>query len=320
MEPGVEDAHLDEPVEPGFGEQVHVRLAEAGAHAGEHVGVQAVLQALHRAAEHLRLATALIADDLVSLHADQRRDVAQPVDALGDLRRNEMSVREDLEVAVRVLGQDVEQLRVHERFAPHDAEEGVAHLARLADQAMHGGSFDLLLLGGHIDPAALAAQIAAVGDGDVQERRVELAPFQSPLVLPDRPDALEPQLEAEVTAAVGQHLLPRVGRTVVRQDYARRAGQRSARVGRPVPRNRVRLQRVSRLRTEAREGHRAADPDLQPVEHPVGISPAVRELQLQLAERIRLHLEPPVRPLARAVVIPVSDPRPAAPSRSPWAP
>ena len=33
VEPGVEDAHLDQLIEPFFGQQIHVGLAEAGADA-----------------------------------------------------------------------------------------------------------------------------------------------------------------------------------------------------------------------------------------------------------------------------------------------
>ena len=87
VEPGVHHAHLDQPVEPLLAEQVDVRLAEAGADAGEHLVLQAVLQALHRLAEHAVPAAALVADDLVPFDADQRRDVAELAQLAWPLRR-----------------------------------------------------------------------------------------------------------------------------------------------------------------------------------------------------------------------------------------
>ena len=89
---------------------------------------------------------------------------------------DEVAVGEDLEVAIGVLGQHVEQVRVHERLAADDAEEDVAHLLGLARPACRKRvGRDDLLLGGDVHPAALAAQVAAVDDRDVQERREVLA-------------------------------------------------------------------------------------------------------------------------------------------------
>ena len=88
---------------------------------------------------------------------------------------DEVAVGEDLEVAVGVLGEHVEQVRVHERLAADDAEEDVAHRLGFADQLVERVGLDRLLLGGDVDPAALAAQVAAVDDRDVEERREELA-------------------------------------------------------------------------------------------------------------------------------------------------
>ena len=44
---------------------------------------------------------------------------------LRDFVGDELAVGEDLEVSVRVRGEQIEQLRVHERLAAEDAEEGV---------------------------------------------------------------------------------------------------------------------------------------------------------------------------------------------------
>ena len=55
VEPGVHHAHLDQPIDPLLRQQiVDVRLAEAGADAGEDLVLEAVLHALHRLAEARR--------------------------------------------------------------------------------------------------------------------------------------------------------------------------------------------------------------------------------------------------------------------------
>ncbi len=87
-----------------------------------------------------------------------------------------------------MVGQDVEKLRVHERLAADDAEEDVAHFAGLMNQLVHGLALDGLLLGGHVHPATLAAQVAAIDDRDIQKRREDLAPFEALLVFLDRPN------------------------------------------------------------------------------------------------------------------------------------
>ena len=54
----------------------------------------------------------------------------------------------------------------------------------------------VLLLGGHVDPASLAAQIAAIDDRDVEKRRKDFAPLQPPLVLLHRADAAVAHVQA----------------------------------------------------------------------------------------------------------------------------
>jgi len=97
-------------------------------------------------------------------------------------------------------GQDLEQLRMHERFAAHDSEETVAGLFGLADQAVHRLGLDNLLLGRHIHPASLATKITTVDDRDVDERREELAAFH----LAFKPFDRQHSLEAEVVCQLPQ--------------------------------------------------------------------------------------------------------------------
>ena len=69
---------------------------------------------------------------------------------------------------------------------------------RFADQLVERVGRDRLLLHAHIDPAALAAEVAGVDDRDVQERREQLAAAQPPLVLVDRQGALEAHVVDEL--------------------------------------------------------------------------------------------------------------------------
>src|SRR5262245_50471174 len=147
--------------------------------------VEAVLNALHGLAENARPAAALVADDLIAFDANQRGHVAELAHPLRALVGDEMAIGEYLEVAIGMLGEHVEQMRVHERLAADDAEEDVAHRLGLDDELVHGVGLDDLLLGRHVYPAALTAQVAAVDDRDIKERREDLAPLQAPLVLLD---------------------------------------------------------------------------------------------------------------------------------------
>src|SRR5262249_6881587 len=69
---------------------------------------------------------------------------------------------------------------------------------RLGDQFVHRLRRDGLLLGGHIDPATLAAQVAAIDDRDIQERRKNLAPLQPALVLLDREHPLPAHIPGQL--------------------------------------------------------------------------------------------------------------------------
>ena len=199
--PGVVDAHVDEAAQPGLGEEVvDVRLAEAGGHAGEHAGIEAVLQAAEGAGEHVGLAAALVADDLGALDADERGDVSELAHGGGGFLGDHLAVREDLEVGVRVHGEEVEELRVHEGLAAEDAEEGIpAPLGVVHDlvQLVEVQGLARLI---DIDPAALAAEVAGVQDGNVKEGREELALLHALLVKHHRARPLV----AEIPADLGQ--------------------------------------------------------------------------------------------------------------------
>ena len=135
VEPGVKHAHLNEIVDPLFRDEVvDVGLADARADAREDFVVQAVLKALHRRTQHAVFASPFVADDFRALDADQRRDVPAFAEPFSNLVGNEVAIGEDLEVAVRVSFENVEQVGVHERLATDDAEKDIPHCAGFADQ------------------------------------------------------------------------------------------------------------------------------------------------------------------------------------------
>src|SRR6185436_18554068 len=102
--------------------------------------------------------------------ADERRGIAQLAQATRHLLSNELAIGEDLEVAVRMSRQQVEQLRMHERLAAKQAEEGVAVSLGVRDGAAQRVQVDGILLL-DVDPATLAAQVAGIENGEVKKRR-----------------------------------------------------------------------------------------------------------------------------------------------------
>ena len=121
------------------------------------------------------VAAPFVADDFAAFDADERGDVAEFAQTLCDFLGDELAVGEDLEVAVRVRREQVEQLGVHEGLAAEDAEEGVPVGLGVVDGGVERIEVNGDALGGDIHPAALAAQVAGVQDGEVEKRREELA-------------------------------------------------------------------------------------------------------------------------------------------------
>src|SRR5260370_38463786 len=81
----------------------------------------AILNSLHRLAPDAVTAPTLVADDLVPFHADERRHVTQPTNASGSCISDELSVRENLEITVGMIGTHVHEVRWHERLVADDA-------------------------------------------------------------------------------------------------------------------------------------------------------------------------------------------------------
>ena len=143
MKPGVEDAHFDQPIHPALAEQIKIGPTEAGANTGEQLVLEAVLQPFHGFREDVGSPTALVADDLVALDADQRRDIADPPQLFGDFVGDEVTIGENLEEAIGMVIENLEQFAVHKRLAAENAKHAIAHGLGFVDQPIHRVDFDL---------------------------------------------------------------------------------------------------------------------------------------------------------------------------------
>ena len=132
---------------------------------------------MHGSGEDFFASAAFVADDFAAFHADEGGDVAKFAEFLGDFFGDELAVGEDLEVGVGVIAEDLEEFLVHEGFSAEDAEEAVSGGLGFVDHFVHGGDVEFVLLGFDVDPAALALEVAAVDNGNVEEWWEELALF-----------------------------------------------------------------------------------------------------------------------------------------------
>ena len=148
-------------------------------------------------------AAAFVADDFGAFDAEERRDVAEARQLASDLVGDELSVREDLEVAVGMGREQVEQLRMEERLATQNAEVGVPVRLGVVDDPVQLLERHLLRGCGHVHPAPLAAQLTARDDRDEEERR-EVLPAPPPaLVELDRANALDAEVVDELRHDLG---------------------------------------------------------------------------------------------------------------------
>ena len=122
--PHVEDAELDESVDPGFVDQVvEIGFADAGTDSGDDVVVDAVVNAGHRFVEHFLPTAALVADDFATFDADERRNITTLAELSSDLGGNEVAVGENLKIAIGMAAEDFQDVGMHEGFAADDTEE-----------------------------------------------------------------------------------------------------------------------------------------------------------------------------------------------------
>ena len=67
----------------------------------------AVFKADERTIQHAKLPAALVAHLRGAFDADERRGVTQPAQLTGDLVGDQLSVRENLEITIRVLAENL---------------------------------------------------------------------------------------------------------------------------------------------------------------------------------------------------------------------
>src|SRR4029453_3317089 len=109
VEPGVMDAHFDQAPQPGLRRQlIDIALADAGGHARDEAIAAAILDSFETLVEDVEPAAALIADDLRPFHADERRHIPDLAKLARYLIGDELAIGKDLEIAVRMGGEDVE--------------------------------------------------------------------------------------------------------------------------------------------------------------------------------------------------------------------
>ncbi len=197
--PEVHHTHIDEPVHPFFAEQIFkVRLAQARRDAGQEFVIDAVLQALHRFAEDIFFTAPFVADDFGAFNADERGDVAHAPHLFGQFIGDQLAVGKNLEVAMGMLLQNIEQSLIHEGFAAEDAEETVAGFIGFAEQAIQIFGGNLFLFGGDVHPTALATEVAAIEHGDVEERGKVFTLFHPLLVFLNGPHAAPAEIVGEL--------------------------------------------------------------------------------------------------------------------------
>src|SRR5262249_16089583 len=155
--PRVMDAHLYQTSQPAFRyEFIDISLADAGRQADQELVSTACLQPRHRFVQDVRPAAALVADRRGAFDANQRRDVAHLSYTGRDLIRDQLAVSENLKVAARMRGKEVEQFGVQKRFAAEDAEITVAVFPGVVNDPVQIVERQTFRRSFHIHPASLA--------------------------------------------------------------------------------------------------------------------------------------------------------------------
>ena len=210
-----------------------------------------MFQPAHGFVENILLPAPGVAGDLAPLDADQGRGIAQAAQAGRHLLRDELAIGEKLKVTVRMRREQVEQLRVHERFAAQNAEKSVPVPFGIGDGAVQRMEIDAVSLL-DIHPAALATQIARIEDGEVKERRKIFAALDAPLELFHRQHPLHAEVPEKLRDA------PLVSGAQGSEDECREHFQRApADVCRLFDRCSLRI--VSSVRLEAIQSYVACD-------------------------------------------------------------
>ena len=129
MKPNIHYTQFDQTINPVFPYQViDVGLTDAGCNTCQKLVTDAVLKTGHSLGEHLRFASSLVAYDFISFNANQRRHIAQFAQFPRHRVSDEMTIRENLKISVRVMRENLQQLWMHKGFATKNAKKAVSQL------------------------------------------------------------------------------------------------------------------------------------------------------------------------------------------------
>lgn len=174
--PSVVHAAFNQGAEPIFRQAgIDIGLAETGRDACQHPIAQAGIQSAQRSGVNVLVAPAFVTDDRIAFDADERCDIAQLPHFSGHFIGDKLAIGENLKVAIWMFSEEIEQLRMHEWLASEHAKKGIAARLGLIDEAVQISQRQCDPRFIDIDPTPLAAEIAGVEDGDVEEGRKVLA-------------------------------------------------------------------------------------------------------------------------------------------------
>ena len=182
MEPNIMDAALDQFIQPALAQEiVDIGLANAGGDAGEHFVLERIVQSTKCFVQHVFFSAPLVTDHLPSFNADERRHIAKSPQPRRNLVGDKLAIGKNLKVAIRMGFQNIQQLRMHEGLATEDPKKHIPIGFSIGDQTIHRFKINAISRGCDINPTALTAKIAAIDNGNVNERRKVLAPLQAAL-------------------------------------------------------------------------------------------------------------------------------------------
>src|SRR5438445_13545583 len=121
-----------------------------------------MFQPAHRFVEYVLFSTALIANNFTTFYANERGGISQPAQFRSKFFGDKLAIGKNLKIAVGMGGEQVEQLRMHERLAAKNAKESVPVLFRVGDRAVQQLQIDHLPIRLDVHPATLTAQIAGI--------------------------------------------------------------------------------------------------------------------------------------------------------------
>jgi hypothetical protein len=188
---------------------VVVMFADAGSNAKDESSFSAGTNTSEGALIDIACLTTTVAFLLQSLYADQGGDIPSLAELLSDFVCQEGAVGEELEVAVMMLLEEIEETLIHQRFASQDAKKLGSMTFTLSDDTvnlLHRQAFPSTLT----HPTTAACQIAGLSDGNHVEGREERFTLLLPLLkvthIPQvRPAEVPTELPQQPNGGLSEH-------------------------------------------------------------------------------------------------------------------